>query len=189
MRTQQVLPIARLGERILSQSAAPVNKADILKCIPFAEQMLFTLDSIGERIGLAAPQVFIDKRIIIFRIPLTTHNRYQLNSKQEEVPFTVMINPVWTPINDTQEDGWEACISLPNLMGVVPRYTNISYEYYDLEGKLNKRNASGFHSRVIQHECDHLDGFVYTQRMKDLHTLTFEDVKLKNDQYTSTMTA
>ncbi len=81
MRTQQVLPIARLGEKILSQSAAPVNKADILKCIPFAEQMLFTLDSIGERIGLAAPQVFIDKRIIIFRIPLTTHNRYQLNSK------------------------------------------------------------------------------------------------------------
>jgi peptide deformylase len=67
-------------------------------------------------------------------------------------------------------------------MGKVPRYTNISYEYYDLDGILNRRVASGFHSRVIQHECDHLDGYVYTQRMKDLSSLTFEDVRLKNTQ-------
>lgn len=182
MKIQQPLPIARLGEKILSQKAAPVPKADLSKCLPIVEQMLFTLDSLGERIGLAAPQVFIDKRIVIFRIPLSTHNRYQLENKQEEIPFTVMINPVWTQTSDTQEEGWEACISLPNLMGKVPRYTDVSYEYYDLDGILNHRTASGFHSRVIQHECDHLDGYVYTQRMKDLSTLTFEDVRLKNTQ-------
>lgn len=173
------LSIAILGEDILTQKASPVAISEFELCKAISEKMLFTLDSLGERIGLAAPQVFIDKRLVIFRIPHNTHSRYQLKDTQA-VPFTVMINPVWTPLSDEKNDGWEACISLPNLMGIVPRYTNISYEYYDLEGKLRQRTATDFHARVVQHECDHLDGYVFTKRMEDLSSLTFEDVKIKN---------
>jgi peptide deformylase len=179
----RILPIAYLGEDILNKAAAPVANDEFSKCGIIVEQMLATLDALGERIGLAAPQVFIDKRIVIFRIPKSTHNRYQLEETAEEVPFTVMLNPSWQPIKDTKADGWEACISLPNLMGIVSRYTDVAYEYFDQTGKLHKRTASGFHSRVIQHECDHLDGYVFTKRMTDLSSLTFEDVKLKNSQH------
>lgn len=177
------LPIAKLGERILTQKANEVPFEDFPLSKDIVDQMLLTLDDQGQRIGLAAPQVFIDKRIVIFRIPKSTHARYK-DAIIEEVPFTVMINPVWRPTSDKTEEGWEACISLPGLMGIVPRFSDIEYEFYDLDGILHKRTASGFHSRVIQHECDHLDGYVYTNRMKDHSSLAYEDVVLKNSNYT-----
>lgn len=175
------LPIAKLGERILTQKASEVPFEDFPLCKAIVDQMLNTLDDQGQRIGLAAPQVFIDKRIVIFRIPKSIHSRYK-DAIIEEVPFTVMINPLWRPVTDKIDQGWEACISLPNLMGIVPRYTEIEYEFYDLDGILHQRTASGFHSRVVQHECDHLDGYVYINRMKDLSSLAYEDVALKNSK-------
>lgn len=174
------LPIALLGESILNQTITPVPLHEIASCKPLVEQMLFVLNSLEARIGLAAPQIFINKRIVIFRIPNNIHQRYQQDDTQA-MPLTVMINPVWTPQDDEKNSNWEACISLPNLMGIVPRYSKIAYEYYDLEGNLNKRTASGFHARVVQHECDHLDGYVFTKRMIDLSSLSFEDIKLKHN--------
>ena len=170
--------IALLGEPILKKKARPLN---IPKELPFAldlsKKMLILLESLGERIGLAAPQVFESVRLFIYRIPQSTHPRYQ--TQTITVPLTTMINPLWTPLSDEKNDGWEACISVPGLMGMVTRYTNILCTYTDLTGNKIEVEASGFHARVIQHEVDHLDGFIFIERMKNLATLGFEEVILK----------
>lgn len=174
----QMMQLAKLGEDILSRVAEPVALKEISEIKHFVENMILTLSSFGNRIGLAAPQVYLSKRIVIYKIPLSTHSRYQLLQDQEEVPLTVMINPEWKPLTEEKIEGWEACISLPNLMGIVPRYKEIECTYLDLDGQKQTRIAKDFHARVIQHECDHLDGIVFTQQMRDLNSLTFEDVLL-----------
>ena len=170
--------VALLGEPVLKKKA---RLLDIPKELPFAsdlsKKMLILLDSLGERIGLAAPQVFESVRLFIYRIPASTHPRYQ--TKTAVVPLTTMINPLWTPLSDKMNDGWEACISVPGLMGKVTRYTSILCTYTDLSGNKIEVEAGGFHARVIQHEVDHLDGLVFIDRMKDLSTLGFEEAILK----------
>lgn len=175
----KILPLAKLGEPILSKTASVVAVSEILDLKPVVDDMIYTLNSFGNRIGLAAPQIYLSKRIVIYKIPQTIHSRYRLESNQEEIPLTVMINPKWRPLTNNKADGWEACISLPNLMGIVPRFQEIECAYLDLEGKLNTRIAQHFHARVIQHECDHLEGIVFTKQMLDASSLVFEDVFLK----------
>jgi peptide deformylase len=142
--------------------------------------MFETLENQGERIGLAAPQVFQSVQCVIYRIPKKTHGRYK--TLCEEVPFTVMINPFWQPLNDFKIDGYEACISIPGFMGIVPRYKDISLTYETLAGEKVTKTVHDFHARVIQHECDHLIGKVFIEQMSDLSTLGFEDVIL-NQQH------
>ncbi len=121
--------------------------------------------------GLAAPQIGVDLRVVIFGV---THNpRYP---DAEPVPFTELCNPEITPLSGETDDDWEGCLSVPGLRGIVRRYTHIRYRGSDPEGRPIDREASGFHARVVQHECDHLDGILYPMRMSDLSRFGFTDV-------------
>lgn len=163
-----VLPIARMGAEVLKIRAAAVTDFKDAVLQGFVNDMIETMvDARG--VGLAAPQVFRSLRIVIFFVPAARNGGV-------EVPLTVMINPVITPLEDTKDEAFEACLSVPGLTGVVPRYTHIRYRFHDMMGGLIEREALGFHARVVQHECDHLDGVLYPQRMTDMTTLAFADV-------------
>ncbi len=133
--------------------------------------MLETMEDAGGT-GLAAPQVHVGKRLVIFQV-LGERAQREDGPEGASVPLTVLVNPEIEPLDDRQTLGWEACLSLPGLAGLVPRYSAIRYRGLDLEGRLLEREARGFHARVVQHECDHLDGILYPQRMRDLSKLVF----------------
>ena len=118
--------------------------------------------------GLAAPQIGVGLRVVIFGFE---HN--QRYPDAEPVPYTELVNPVITPLTLEMEEDWEGCLSVPGLRGRVPRLTRVRYSGFDLAGRRIDREASGFHARVVQHECDHLDGKVYLDRMRSMETLTF----------------
>jgi len=121
--------------------------------------------------GLAAPQIGVGARVVIFGVE--RNPRYP---DAEPVPYTELVNPVITPLSDELEDGWEGCLSVPGLRGVVPRWTRIRYTGFDPQGNRIDREASGFHARVVQHECDHLDGILYPMRVRDFSRFGFTDV-------------
>ena len=163
-----VLPIALMGANVLKRRAVEVTdfKDSLLRGL--VDDMLETMDA-AEGVGLAAPQVSVSKRIVIFYVPAARNEGI-------EIPLTIMFNPVIKPLKQTREDGWEACLSVPGLIGEVSRYTAISYRYQDITGAIIECEAEGFHARVVQHECDHLDGILYPMQMKDMSTLAFVDV-------------
>jgi peptide deformylase len=121
--------------------------------------------------GLAAPQIGVPLRVVIFSVE--ANPRYP---DAEPVPYTELVNPVLTPLSDEQEDGWEGCLSVPGFRGVVPRYTQLRYEGFDPQGNPIRREVSGFHARVVQHETDHLDGILYPQRIRDMRKFGFTDI-------------
>ena len=170
-----ILPFLKLGHPLLRQVSEPVDlsleKDSVIELI---SNMTLSLDHEVRRLGLAAPQVGVLKRVVIFRIPKETHKRYG-GEKLQEIPLTVLINPIIKPLSEEKKIGFEACISVPNMMGEVERYQEIEYTYLDLEGSQHTVQASGFHARVIQHECDHLDGILYPFRMKSLDRFGYED--------------
>ncbi len=163
-----VLPIARMGAEVLRQRAAEVADVPDPALQVLVTDMIETMVEAGG-VGLAAPQVYQSRRIVIFFVPAARNDGI-------EVPLTVMINPVITPLDDAANEALEACLSVPGLTGIVPRFTNIRYHYLDLAGALIEREAHGFHARVVQHEYDHLDGVLYPLRMEDMSTLAFSDV-------------
>lgn len=169
-----IYQIARIGQPILKQTAQNIEPHEIGSVSGIVEKMLRTLDAEGERIGLAAPQVFLGKRLFIYRIPKRTHSRYQTEDI-EEIPLTAVINPVIRPLTEEKVVGWEACISVPNLMGKVERYKAVEMNFTNMNGENCTIVASGFHARVLQHEYDHLDGIVYPMRMSDMSTLGVEN--------------
>ena len=121
--------------------------------------------------GLAAPQIGIGLRVVIFGVE--RNPRYP---DAEPVPYTELINPVLAPLSDEMEDGWEGCLSVPGLRGVVPRYRRLRYRGLDPSGNLVVRDVEGFHARVVQHECDHLDGILYPMRVRDFTRFGYTDV-------------
>jgi len=121
--------------------------------------------------GLAAPQIGVPLRVVIFGVE--RNPRYP---DAEPVPYTEIINPVLVPLSDDMEEGWEGCLSVPGLRGVVSRYTRIGYSGYDPKGGRIEREVDGFHARVVQHECDHLDGILYPMRMRDFARFGYTDV-------------
>ena len=164
-----ILDIARMGHPILKGRAQEVTNFDDPELHNFVEDMKETMVHAGG-VGLAAPQVYVPLRIVVFFVPEERNNG-------ETVPLTVMINPVIKPMAEDMEEDWEACLSVPGLTGVVPRWTQIKYSFQDVDGSLRERTASGFHARVVQHECDHLDGVLYPMRMIDIATLSFVDAE------------
>jgi peptide deformylase len=118
--------------------------------------------------GLAAPQIGVGLRVVIFGVK--SNPRYP---DAEEVPDTVLINPVLEPMSDEVEEGWEGCLSVPGMRGVVPRWKRLRYWGYDEKGNRFSREAENFHARVVQHECDHLDGILYPMRIRDLAKFGF----------------
>jgi peptide deformylase len=121
--------------------------------------------------GLAAPQIGVLLRVVIFGVKHSP--RYP---DAEEVPDTVLINPVIMPLGDDIEEAWEGCLSVPGMRGVVPRYSRLHYRGFDESGAAIDRTVEGFHARVVQHECDHLDGILYPMRMRDMSLFGFVDV-------------
>jgi peptide deformylase len=167
-----ILKIARMGHPVLRRVADPVVDPTAPDIRRLVRDMLETLEDIGG-VGLAAPQVHVSRRVVIFEVPAERAARD--GGTPEGVPMTALINPVIEPLGEEKAVGWEACLSVPGLTGAVPRWTRIRYRGYGLEGERIEREASGFHARVVQHECDHLDGVLYPQRMSDLSLLSFAE--------------
>lgn len=166
-----VLRIAKMGNPILLQKAAPVENPTAPEIRRLAADMQDTIEDIGAS-GLAAPQVFVSKRVVVYRIIAA---RIPPGSGLEPRPWTVMVNPVITPKTEVQTPVWERCLSVPGLHGKVPRFMNIGIRYTDLEGRTHAHDATSSWAALLQHECDHLDGIVYPMRMTDLSLLAYND--------------
>lgn len=171
-----ILKIARMGHPVLRQPAAALPVTPGASLPPdiqrLAQDMVETmLDAPG--IGLAAPQIHVGARLVVFRVP--AERATGADGDQAMAAAQVLINPEFVPLSDETLLGWEGCLSIPGLRGVVPRYARIRYRGYDLDGNLVEREASGTQARVIQHELDHLDAVLYPDRMPDLTTLTFTE--------------
>jgi peptide deformylase len=170
-----ILKIARMGHPVLRRVADPVPDPTAPEIRRLVRDMLQTLEDIGG-VGLAAPQVHVSKRVVIFEVPAERAARDGNDPEAPQgVPLTILINPVIEPLSDEHELGWEACLSVPGLSGAVPRWTHVRYRGYGLQGEKIEREAHGFHARVVQHECDHLDGILYPQRMTDMSMLVFSE--------------
>ncbi len=166
-----ILKIARMGHPILLQPASKIDDPTEPGVGRLIESMIDTTED-ASGAGLAAPQVHVPLRLVMFHVPVEKAS-IEDNGPGQGCPFTVLINPKIEVIDNELIDGREACLSLPGLAGVVPRYKSIRYSGSDHLGKVIDRKAHGYHARVVQHECDHLEGILYPMRMKDLSTLTF----------------
>lgn len=167
-----ILKIARMGHPVLRQPAEAVADPTASAIRGLVEAMRETLADAGG-IGLAAPQVHVGLRVVIFSVPAERAEDADEHAEDAPVPPTVLVNPEIEPLDQAMEVDWEACLSLPGLTGAVPRYRRIGYRGLDLTGAPVERNAAGFHARVVQHEVDHLDGVLYPMRMTDLGLLMF----------------
>jgi len=168
-----ILKIARMGHPILDQVAAPVDDPTGPAVRRLVNDMLDTMED-AQGTGLAAPQVYVPKRVVMFYVSGERARREDgLETTPADVPLTVLINPTIEPLTDETEVGWEGCLSVPGIVGHVARPRAVRYHGLSLKGEEIVREASGFHARVVQHECDHLDGILYPRRMDDLSTLTF----------------
>lgn len=163
-------PILKMGDPRLLRVAAPVTEFGAPALDALIRDMFETMEH-AQGVGLAAPQIGVDLQLVIFGFE---HNaRYP---DAPPVPLTVLCNPVITPLSEEQEDGWEGCLSVPGMRGVVPRYRHIRYTGSDPQGNPVDREAEGFHARVVQHECDHLIGRLYPSRIQDFSKFGFTEV-------------
>ena len=167
MTIRQVL---KMGDPRLLRVSEPVQdfKSQALKDL--IEDMRDTMHSLNGA-GLAAPQIGVNLRVVIFGVKKTP--RYP---DAEEVPYTILINPILTFIEEEMEEGWEGCLSVPGMRGLVSRFKKLRYQGYDLNQNPIDRTVGDFHARVVQHECDHLDGILYPLRIKDLRNFGFSEI-------------
>jgi peptide deformylase len=166
-----VLRIAKMGNPVLLQKAAPIADPTAPEIRRLAADMQDTIEDIGAS-GLAAPQVFESKRLVVYRM---IASRIPKGSGLEPRPWTALVNPVITPKSEAKALVWERCLSVPGMHGKVPRYAHISITYQTLEGKTVTHDAHSSWAALLQHEVDHLDGFVYPMRMTDLSLLAYND--------------
>lgn len=170
-----ILKIARMGHPVLSRVALPVTDPTAPEIRALVANMVETMiDANGA--GLAAPQVYVPLRVVVFQAPpeRAPEGIDEEESYDHTAALTVLINPQIERLGNAMEEGWEGCLSVPGLRGLVPRHAEIIYRGLGLDGEMIERRAKGFHARVVQHECDHLDGMLYPQRMTDLGDLIFE---------------
>ncbi|HYM42704.1 MAG TPA: peptide deformylase [Steroidobacteraceae bacterium] len=160
--------VLRMGEPLLRAVAAPVERFDAELASLIAD-MNDTMRSLSGA-GIAAPQIGVSRRVVIFE--LGENPRYP---QLTPVPYTVLVNPQLTVLDEAQEEGWEGCLSVPGMRGLVPRYRRLRYQGFDAGGAAIDRTVEGFHARVVQHEVDHLDGILFPQRVRDLRNFGFED--------------
>jgi len=164
-----IRPVLRMGDARLLQRAEPVSSFGSEELRALLADMRDTMQALNGA-GLAAPQIGVGLRVVIFGVQ--KNPRYP---DAEEVPETVLINPSIMELEETIKDDWEGCLSLPGMRGLVPRFQNIRYQGYDEHGARIDRTASGFHARVVQHECDHLDGILYPMRIRDITKFGFTE--------------
>lgn len=162
--------ILKMGDPRLLQVARKVERFNTPELRTLIEDMFDTMDH-ANGAGLAAPQIGLDLQVVIFGF-----DRNPRYPDAPMVPKTVLINPVLEMLSDEQEDGWEGCLSVPGLRGVVPRHVRLKYSGHDLMGNRIDRVAEGFHARVVQHECDHLQGILYPMRIRDFSRFGFTEI-------------
>jgi peptide deformylase len=167
-----VQPVLKMGHPLLRQVAAAVADFHGGQLQQLIADMDDTMRSLSGA-GIAAPQIGVSLRVVIFEV--TENPRYP---HVAPIPYTVLINPEVTALDATEEQGWEGCLSVPGMRGLVPRARRVRYRGFDLSGAPIDRTVEGFHARVVQHEVDHLDGILYPQRIRDLKDFGFEDVLL-----------
>ena len=163
-------PILKMGDPRLLRVAAPVENFGAPELDALIADMFETMVA-AHGVGLAAPQIGVDQQLVIFGFE---HNERYPDAPA--VPLTVLCNPVITPLSDEMEDGWEGCLSVPGMRGVVPRHSRIRYSGFDPKGNPIEREAEGFHARVVQHECDHLIGRLYPSRIRDFSRFGYTEV-------------
>ena len=192
-----LLKIARMGHPVLLRPAEKIADPTARDIRRLVEDMIETMED-AQGVGLAAPQVHVSRRVIVFKAPAERIDAERIDAERidagpvdagpidaervdddgeetRSVPTTALINPEFEPIGDEMALGWEGCLSIPGLTGAVPRFSRIRYRGMSTTGQAIEREAVGFHARVVQHEIDHLDGILYTMRMDDLGTLAFND--------------
>jgi peptide deformylase len=162
--------ILKMGDERLLRIAQPVRQFRTPELQALVIDLFDTMEA-ANGAGLAAPQIGVDLQVVIFGF--AKNDRYP---EAPPVPLTVLVNPVITPLGDEEEEGWEGCLSVPGLRGVVPRWTRIRYSGFDPEGRPIEREAEGFHARVVQHECDHLIGTLYPMRVRDFRRFGYTEV-------------
>ena len=159
--------VLRIGDPQLRRHAGAVDRFGDAALGTLITDMLDTMKAC-DGAGLAAPQVGVPLRVVIFGID--NNSRYP---DAPPIPLTVLVNPEISPVGEVMDEGWEGCLSVPGMRGLVPRYTHIRYRGLDAEGKPVDRKADGFHARVVQHECDHLDGILYPDRIENRRMFGF----------------
>jgi peptide deformylase len=161
--------VLKMGEPLLRQLSLPVTSFDagLLSLLADMDETMRHLSGAG----IAAPQIGVSARVVIFE--LKDNPRYP---HLTPVPYTVLVNPLVTPLSAEEDEGWEGCLSVPGMRGLVPRYRRVRYQGFDAHGAPIDRTVEGFHARVVQHEVDHLDGILFPQRVRDLRNFGFEDV-------------
>ena len=164
-----VRPVLRMGDPRLLQRSREVEAFGTPELAALLLDMQDTMQALSGA-GLAAPQIGVPLRVVIFG--MERNPRYP---DAEPVPYTVLVNPELTALDEQMEEGWEGCLSVPGLRGLVPRYARLRYCGYDQHGTRIDRAVSGFHARVVQHECDHLDGILYPMRIRDLRNFGFHE--------------
>lgn len=161
--------VLKMGDPVLLQVAEPISKFNSPELDDLLNDMRDTMEAMNGA-GIAAPQIGVSKQVVIFG--------FERNARYpgaEAVPYTVLINPKLEFIGDEMEDGWEGCLSVPGMRGVVPRYKQLRYRGFDEKGQSIDRTVGDFHARVVQHECDHLIGKLYPMRIKDFSKFGFVD--------------
>jgi peptide deformylase len=164
-----VKPVLKMGDPILLQQAKPVEQFDTPALHALIQDMQDTMAALSGA-GIAAPQIGVSLQVVIFGVGQNA--RYP---DAESVPYTVLINPTLTPIGEDIEEGWEGCLSVPGMRGVVPRFKHLRYRGYDQFGVEIDRTVTAFHARVVQHEVDHLLGVLYPMRIRDMRLFGFSD--------------
>jgi len=176
-----VRDVLRMGEPCLLAKAKTVEEFDTPSLHALIQDLEDTMLHMNGA-GIAAPQIGESLRVVIFGQKNSTlvNPRYP---DADLVPYTVLINPVLTPVGIQMEDGWEGCLSVPGMRGIVPRYERLHYAGFDQYGNQIDRLVSGFHARVVQHECDHLDGILYPMRINNLKDFGYSDVFFPNRDF------
>jgi peptide deformylase len=162
--------VLKMGDPILLKVASKVEKFGTPELNTLIQDMHDTMEAL-EGAGLAAPQIGVSQQVVIFGVK--SNQRYP---DAEEVPYTVLLNPVLTPLTQEVEQDWEGCLSVPGLRGMVSRFTRLRYRGVDQYGKPIDRTVEGFHARVVQHECDHLQGILYPMRITDFRLFGYTEV-------------
>ena len=168
-----IRPILKMGDARLLQRSQEVAGFGTEELRQLIDDMFDTMRA-ADGAGLAAPQIGVPLRVVIFGSADGRPNpRYPT---EPPVPQTILVNPVLQPLGDEMEEGWEGCLSVPGLRGVVPRWRRLHYSGFEPDGRPIERTVEGFHARVVQHECDHLDGILYPMRMRDLARFGYTEV-------------
>jgi peptide deformylase len=168
--------VLKMGDSRLLATAKAVEGFNTPELRELLADMHDTMEHLNGA-GLAAPQIGVSLRVVIFGVK--NNPRYP---QAEEVPYTVLINPVLEPLSDETEEAWEGCLSVPGLRAVVPRFRRLRYSGFDAAGELINRTVDGFHARVVQHECDHLDGILYPMRVTDFSRFGFIEALFPNQE-------